>query len=378
MTKRKTESNRADEYQLPEGWEWRTAENIKKILENGGRPRGGARAEGIPSIGGGELSNNGGFNYPVNVFIPTEYYKTMKRGKIEVGDVLIVKDGATTGKTSFVGKKFKYKEAAVNEHVFRYRAKNNEVLQKWVFWHMFSNLGQKLFQENFKGSAQGGINLGFAANYPIPLPPLPEQRRIVGILDDLVGKAQKALELRKQAVEKAEAVLDSARNKYFNYQKPRINIGRSELSYNVESRNPKLKPNEVIQYLDIGNIEGGTGNIQDIKTYKGDKAPSRARRVIRTGDVALSTVRPYLKAFCIIPEELDDCYGSTGLAVFKNDGTFYPSYLLHQFFSPFFIEQCSNKMRGSSYPALNNKDIDSLEVVLVSLEKQSYISNYES
>jgi type I restriction enzyme, S subunit len=52
-----------------------------------------------------------------------------------------------------------------------------------------SKNGQDRILENFKGSAQGGINKSFAPNTEVPLAPLNEQRRIVAKLEKLLDKA---------------------------------------------------------------------------------------------------------------------------------------------------------------------------------------------
>src|SRR5205085_529539 len=88
-------------------------------LNSGGRPKGGADASGtIPSLGAEHLNNYGGFNFTNVKYVPETYFRMMRRGKINPDDILIVKDGATTGKISYVPPHFEFKEAAINEHLF--------------------------------------------------------------------------------------------------------------------------------------------------------------------------------------------------------------------------------------------------------------------
>jgi restriction endonuclease S subunit len=161
-------------------WERKKLGEIIAIIESGSRPKGVVFEikEGIPSIGAEHLNSFGGFNFNTIRFIPNEFYRTMSKGQIQKRDVLVVKDGATTGKTSFVGDDFPYEHAAINEHVFRLRAKEN-LEQEFLFWFLFSPLGQNQIKQEFHGSAQGGINKQFVKGVYIPIPPLSIQRRII-------------------------------------------------------------------------------------------------------------------------------------------------------------------------------------------------------
>lgn len=155
-------------------------------LENGGRPAGGVASitSGIPSVGGEHLTADGGFDFSNVKYVPEEYFQNMRRGHIQADDILIVKDGATTGKTSFVTRDFPFKKAAVNEHVFILRVNKDIVLSKFLFYYLFSPLGQKKVLANYRGAAIGGINQSFTQNTIVPIPPLPEQERIVRLLDE--------------------------------------------------------------------------------------------------------------------------------------------------------------------------------------------------
>lgn len=107
----------------------------------------------------------------------------------------------------------------------------------------------------------------------------------------------------------------------------------------------------------------------------GKNAPSRARRIVRENDVIMSTVRPYLKAFAIVPKEYDGQICSTGFAVLRcKSGIVIPKYLLYNLFMDRTIEQCNRLMVGGQYPALNQSHVESLLIPLPPLEEQKKIA----
>lgn len=55
----------------------------------------------------------------------------------------------------------------INEHAFILRT-DDLTIQKYLFYVLFSNLGQRLLQENITGSAQGGLNSTNLKNIKIP------------------------------------------------------------------------------------------------------------------------------------------------------------------------------------------------------------------
>jgi len=132
--------------------------------------------------------------------------------------------------------------------------------------------------------------------------------------------------------------------------------------------------NDKFLYIDIESIEGDTGVIKRIKEIIGGDAPSRARRVIHHNDVIMSTVRPYLKAFALVPEEYDNQICSTGFAVLSCKEEILPHYLLYMLFSKTVIEQCNRMMVGGQYPALNKSQVTRIEIPISPLSEQKEIA----
>ena len=180
---------------LPEGWAEVTLDQLLTSLESGSRPRGGVRGikEGVPSIGGEHLADNGGFRFENVKYVPERFFGSMNRGHIQLADILVVKDGATTGKVSLVRKNFPYDPAVVNEHVFLCRPIEG-FFSPFIFYFLFSQEGQDRILANFRGSAQGGINQSFAPGTSLPIAPFAEQKRIVGKVEELLARVNVAKE----------------------------------------------------------------------------------------------------------------------------------------------------------------------------------------
>jgi type I restriction enzyme S subunit len=185
-------------------------------IESGKRPKGGSVEKGIPSIGGEQLLSDGKIDWKNLRYIPEYFYNSLTKGRVQEGDVLVVKDGATTGKTCYVEKLF-YPKVAVNEHVFILRPCNpNTLFNKFLFYVLFSNVGQRQISNVFHGSTQGGITQKDIERIEIPLPPLEIQKRIVARIEELFEKIDKAKQLREKALEETEQIFQSALREIFD------------------------------------------------------------------------------------------------------------------------------------------------------------------
>jgi len=144
---------------LTAGWSEAPLDSLLIALETGSRPRGGVKGilTGVPSIGGEHLNADGGFAFEKLRYVPEEFAAKQEKGWIRPNDILVVKDGATTGKCSFVSSAFPHNRALLNEHVFRC-AVSPDAVPKYVFYWMWSSSGQEQILQDFRGAAQGGIS----------------------------------------------------------------------------------------------------------------------------------------------------------------------------------------------------------------------------
>lgn len=130
-----------------------------------------------------------------------------------------------------------------------------------------------------------------------------------------------------------------------------------------------------LAYIDIGNVDS-QGRVHDVVNYRFEDAPSRARRIVRDGDVIISTVRTYLQAIAPVENPPDNLIVSTGFAVVR------PSDLLDQRFCKYalranrFLWEVESRSTGVSYPAINASDLGDIRVRLPELDVQRRIASY--
>jgi type I restriction enzyme S subunit len=170
--------------ELPEEWEVLRLEDVSKI-ETGRRMKGGAQSSGqVLSLGGEHIGEFGNIVLKNPKYISKEFYDKMKKGKLDIGDVIMCKDGAKTGKVGYI--KEKYAEfMTVNEHVFIIRSKDSNILiNQFLFYVLFSEIGQSQVKSSFHGLI-GGITYEDLKSFLIPLPPLEEQKRIAEMLSTI-------------------------------------------------------------------------------------------------------------------------------------------------------------------------------------------------
>ncbi|MBE0482035.1 MAG: restriction endonuclease subunit S [Bacterioplanes sp.] len=145
----------------------------------------------------------------------------------------------------------------------------------------------------------------------------------------------------------------------------------SDIATKGEQRTPNAS--EEFIYVDIGSINRDLKIIQTPQKLLGDSAPSRARKVINSGDVLVSLTRPNLNAVALVPDELNEQIASTGFEVIKPlivDGR----YVFALTRSKHFIDAISGAVQGALYPAAKSSDVQGYEFPLPPLAEQKVIA----
>lgn len=127
-------------------------------------------------------------------------------------------------------------------------------------------------------------------------------------------------------------------------------------SHNDETLAEKTDGQYEIEYVDISSVDLVQGIIST-ESMPYEKAPSRARRVVRHGDTLVSTVRTYLKAIATVSNPPDNLIASTGFAVIRASDEIDAGFLSYYLQSQGFVNAVVANSTGVSYPAINASDL---------------------
>ncbi len=183
--------------------------DIISFLESGSRPPGGASNinEGILSFGGEHVNNKCEIEVKKEKFIPVEYHQNNLKTETKMYDIILVKDGATTGKIGIITKP-EHVGQNVNEHVYIIRT-NERCNPFYLMNYLASEIGQLQIKRIITGATVTGLTKDVVKRLLIPLPSTEIQEEIV----------EKINEKRAQAdilFKEAETVLKEAKKEVEN------------------------------------------------------------------------------------------------------------------------------------------------------------------
>jgi len=147
--------------------------------------------------------------------------------------------------------------ACITRSIFALRP-NKEILQKLLFYILKSK--SKMLSEIGQGSAQRIITRKQIESFKIPLPPLPEQRKIVYVLDSI----QDAIRAQEKIIEKTKELNKSMMADLFKYGGPSFRKGRKLKKTEIG----EIPENwEVVTIKNIGEVVTGTTPSTLVKDY---------------------------------------------------------------------------------------------------------------
>lgn len=150
----------------------------------------------------------------------------------------------------------------------------------------------------------------------------------------------------------------------------------SELVNSVSKWNPcESATSKLFTYIDIASINRETKLIEQAVEILTNEAPSRARQIVKAGDILVSTVRPNLNAVAYIDSQFDGATASTGFTVLRTKPQKLDSrYLYYWVRTSYFIEDMVRRSTGASYPAVSDSIIKEYNIPLPPLEEQRRIA----
>jgi type I restriction enzyme S subunit len=376
-------------------FEWKSfTELLAAIVDNRGRtcPVGDA---GMPLIATNCIDPGSLYpRYETSRFVSEDTYRTWFRAHPLPGDILFVCKGSP-GRTSLCPSPVDF---CIAQDMVAVRADPTKIAPKYLFAALRSSLVQSQINNLHVGTMIPHFKKGDFGKLRIPVPDPDAQIEIgdfyfevstrIAILRETnatLGTIAQALfkswfvdfdpvRAKQQGI--APAGMDEATAALFPDSFQDSTLGLMPKGWrggtlndladlNSQSWSGRHHP-ERIRYLDLANVKDN--EVAAVAEFAFDDAPSRARRVVRSGDTIVGTVRPGNRSYAFIHEPLPDLTASTGFAVLSPkvvDNTAFVYLAATQDIS---IEHLSHVADGGAYPAVRPDVVSALACVVPSDE----------
>jgi type I restriction enzyme S subunit len=134
---------------------------------------------------------------------------------------------------------------------------------------------------------------------------------------------------------------------------------------------PSREPRDRIRYVELSGIDNERGVITDFSELAADDAPSRARKIVRSGDIIFATTRPNLRNIAVVPPELDGEICSTGFCVLRPLADVATSgWLFALCRSDVVVSQVIKHDEKNAYPSVSDDEVLDALVPVPSLPEQ--------
>ena len=176
--------------------------DLLQLIESGKRPEGGVAniQSGVLSFGGEHINNQCEIEVSTPRYISQEFHSLYNKTETRINDLLLVKDGATTGKIGIVSRT-EHIGQNINEHLFLLRA-NANVNPVYLLNYLNSSFGKLQIQREITGATVTGITRDVVKRLKIILP-------APNIQNHIANFTRSAYAQKKQKEREANALLDS-------------------------------------------------------------------------------------------------------------------------------------------------------------------------
>jgi len=324
---------------------------------------------GVPVIRGTNLSAQSKFSFDDFVYVSEEKADELRPNNAHPGDLVFTQRG-TIGQVGLIPLDSSIPRFVISQSQMKLTPDSEHAEPLFLYYYFSAPDTVQKIQNLAFSAGVPHINLEILRNFEVPLPPLPVQRRIAGVLsayDELIENNQRRIKILE------EMARSLYREWFVKFRFPghdKVKMVPSSLGpipqgwevkkldeiadVNRAQINTRTAPPEV-HYIDISSVS--PGQVDTITTYPFSEAPGRARRIVQHGDILWSCVRPNRRSHARVMQPALNTIASTGFAVLT--ATKVPfSFLYLATTTDDFVTFLTNSATGSAYPAVTAKTFE--------------------
>ncbi len=188
--------------EIPEGWRCGKLKQACSKISDGSHFSPEISTEGYPYITAKDVHGLGIDYTSASKISEENYFALVKAGcKPERNDVLLVKDGATTGRVGMVTDN----TACVLLSSVAMLHHNSQVSPTYLYYFLQSNVMQEQIVISMAGSAMPRITLSKIVGFVLTIPPISEQKEVTAYLDEKCAAIDSLLVAKETLISELEA-----------------------------------------------------------------------------------------------------------------------------------------------------------------------------
>ena len=323
-------------------------------------------------------------------------------------DILFARTGGTVGKTYFY-------DGTIGDAVFagyciRFRFDSSKVVPKFVYWYTKTETYQNWVKGIQRPAGQPNINKEEYKSFEIILPSIAVQQQLVDLMDSTnfarqqkVSQSEALISSMSNYIHSALGISESLNEKptifainsgvtkgaridpeyhnpFYTHRVDKIKKGTHETLGNIvefssETWDQKDFFDATFPYVEISGVKLKENSYSATELAIQD-APSRAKMIVRNGDIIVSTTRPHRGAIATIScDEADIQIASTGFCVLRKlkRKDVLKEYLQWILLDDYVLLQMLQRSSGGNYPAITSDELKKIVIPIPDISVQKEI-----
>jgi len=348
-------------------WKKYIFKDISKFIDYRGRtPK--KTDKGIPLITAKNVRMGYISEEPKEYIATKDYEDWMTRGIPKIGDILFTTE-APLGNVAELT--FSYK-IALAQRLVTFQPLKDDYISNFLKYYMLSPIFQNELWSKATGTTVKGIKTSVLKKFEIPLPPLPEQKRIVAKLDGLFEKIDQAIVLLEENIEHSQDLMGSVLDGIFD--KVTEDYKAVPLLKHVDFIGGSQPSKSLFSY----KLQEGYVRLIQIRDYKSDNhlvyiKENSTKKFCEEDDVMIGRYGP--PVFQIL-RGIKGAYNVALMKAIPDEKVILKDYLYYFLMNgkiQNYIISISQRSAGQS--GINKKALEAYEIAIPSLKEQQKIVN---